>query len=362
MKKIEKNVLYAKNFYLQQELRGIVDYARSHDWRLEIPQMFDLSSHILHWHGAGYLTDTPLHTEVLKQNQVRIVALSAEPELLKNADAAVIPDNDRIGEAIADYFLSRGFRNFACCSDCYDRDKAYLRRLNRAGFSAFRLNMPRYFRSEQTRAELAEQLAALPRPCAVFGNNDWEAAALCDAVRRTRFKVPEDFAIAGVGNEELICTTTSPQLSSLDTNLYLRGFRAAAELDRLLDGAPPRPEPIRIAPREMFERGSSNFFAVPHSRLRRVLNYMELNAAHGITIADTAKRFHFGESTLYRLFLQHLQISPKAFLTRLRVSLARTRMRDSDDTVATIAADCGFPSPGALYHAMKQARTSPREF
>ena len=57
MNSSRKTVLYAKNFYLQQELRGIMDFARGHGWQLEIPQMYGLPGHVRNWRGAGLLTD-----------------------------------------------------------------------------------------------------------------------------------------------------------------------------------------------------------------------------------------------------------------------------------------------------------------
>lgn len=146
MKKAEKTVLFAKNFYLHQELRGIADYARDHGWRLEMPQMFDLKNHIRRWRGNGYLTDTGYEVEQLSGAGVRVVGLSLDPELKRCADGIVAPDNVRIGIVAAEYFLRRGYRHYAVCADCYGRDKAFEARISREGFHAERLSMPRFHR------------------------------------------------------------------------------------------------------------------------------------------------------------------------------------------------------------------------
>lgn len=354
-KRHAKTVLFAKNFYLQQELRGIVDYAREHGWQLEMPQMFSLRSHIRNWRGDGYLTDTGSGVEPLHDAGVRVVGLSLDPVLKRFADGIVAPDNLRIGVVAAEYFLRRGHRNFAVCTDCYGRDRAFEERIAQDGFRAVRLSMPRYFRSPQTIDLLAGKLVRLPRPCAVFCNNDWEAAAIFNAAALARRKVPEEIALIGVGNEELLCTATEPRLSSVETRLYERGFFAARMLDRMMEEGPPvKPEQLLIAPAGVIERGSSNGFAVADIRLRRLLNLLEKNAARPVRIADLARRCHFGESTFYRRCVSALGVSPKRLLVELRLGLACSRLLDSDDTIAVIAEECGFPSSGALFEQFRQ--------
>ena len=189
-KRHAKTVLFAKNFYLQQELRGIVDYAREHGWQLEMPQMFSLRSHIRNWRGDGYLTDTGSGVEPLHDAGVRVVGLSLDPVLKRFADGIVAPDNLRIGVVAAEYFLRRGHRNFAVCTDCYGRDRAFEERIAQDGFRAVRLSMPRCFRSPRTLEQLARRIARLPRPCGVFCNNDWEATAVLNAAGLAPRQVP----------------------------------------------------------------------------------------------------------------------------------------------------------------------------
>lgn len=357
MKKAEKTVLFAKNFYLHQELRGIADYARDHGWRLEMPQMFDLKNHIRRWRGNGYLTDTGYEVERLSGAGVRVVGLSLDPELKRCADGIVAPDNVRIGIVAAEYFLRRGYRHYAVCADCYGRDKAFEARISREGFHAERLSMPRFHRSPLTLDKLARKLAGLPRPCGIFCNNDWEAAAVLNAAGLAHRKVPGDIAVIGVGNEELICAATSPQLSSIETRLYERGCRAAALLDRLMEEGEPgsrEQQLILIPPSEVIERGSSNFFAVSDFRLRKILNHLEKNAAGPLRISSLARRFRISESTFYRQCMTELGVSPKELLAELRLSLARTRLLDTADTIAAIAEECGFPSAGALFEQFRQ--------
>ena len=350
----EKTVLFAKNFYLQQELHGILDFARAHGWQLEQPQMYGLREHVRNWRGAGLLTDTGFAVQELAAAGVQVVGLSMEPELLQHAHAVVSPDNQAIGCAAAEYFLERGYRHFAVCADCYGRDQSFAARVATDGLAATPLPLPRYHRTPEALHELARALQALPHPCAVFCNNDWEALSVLNAAALAALKIPADLSVVGVGNEPSLCLTASPQLSSLDTRLYERGRLAAAELDRLMEGAPPRDTPLLVAPGTVIERGSSSDYATDLPVLRKMLDHLLRHFSLPIQIADLARRFHCGESTIYRHFMHAFGISPKDFLTNLRFSRACTLLLDTNDTIASIAADCGFASPTALFALFQQ--------
>ena len=116
-----------------------------------------------------------------------------------------------------------------------------------------------------------------------------------------------------------------------------------------MEGGARRECPILIAPDRVVERASSDFFAVEDRTLRNMLEHLRKHAASPIQVAELARRFRVSESTAYRLFRDGIGLSPKEFLTELRLNLARTRLIDSDDTVGAIAEECGFPSAAALY-------------
>ena len=120
------------------------------------------------------------------------------------------------------------------------------------------------------------------------------------------------------------------------------------------EGPPVKPEQLLIAPAGVIERGSSNGFAVADIRLRRLLNLLEKNAAGPVKITEFARRHHLCESTFYRRCVAELGLSPKRLLAELRLGLASSRLLDSDDTVAAVAEECGFPSPGALFEEFQR--------
>jgi len=94
-----------------------------------------------------------------------------------------------------------------------------------------------------------------------------------------------------------------------------------------------------------------------------MIGFLRKRAPSPVRTEELSRRFRISESTVYRLFRDGLGGSPKEFLTELRLTLARTRLLDSNDTVGTVAAECGFPSATALFELFRaRYRQTPTEW
>lgn len=67
-----------------------------------------------------------------------------------------------------------------------------------------------------------------------------------------------------------------------------------------------------------------------------------------------ASSAHVSESYLRRVFSDELGVSPKKYLTALRMARAKTLLADGRDGVAVIAAECGFASVYNFCRAFKE--------
>src|SRR5437660_984008 len=82
-------------------------------------------------------------------------------------------------------------------------------------------------------APLADWLHGLPKPVGVLACNDVRGQQVLNACRRAGLAVPDEVAVLGVDNNELVCNLADPPLSSVDANCERIGYEAAALLDRL---------------------------------------------------------------------------------------------------------------------------------
>jgi len=89
-------------------------------------------------------------------------------------------------------------------------------------------------------------------------------------------------------------------------------------------------------------------------RLSRLVAIMQTHLDAPLAIAEVCRRAHVEASTARRLFAKHLQQSPSAYYTRLRLERARTLLRYSHLAVAEIADAAGFADAPSFSHAFKR--------
>ena len=87
-------------------------------------------------------------------------------------------------------------------------------------------------RGELEGAAIAEWLQSLPRPLAVFACNDVRGRQIIDACSQSELSVPEEVAVIGVDDDEVICELSNPPLSSVQPDTLRLGYEGAALLGR----------------------------------------------------------------------------------------------------------------------------------
>jgi AraC family transcriptional regulator len=116
------------------------------------------------------------------------------------------------------------------------------------------------------------------------------------------------------------------------------------------------------------DRGSSALTALDadpldHLRLRRVLDYISTNVDDDITLADLARvggqsPFHFA-----RKFTRAMGVSPKRYVSRVRLDKAMAELAAGRLPLAQIALNAGFSSQASFTRAFRRATsTTPREY
>src|SRR5262249_62194601 len=95
---------------------------------------------------------------------------------------------------------------------------------------------------------VARWIRSLSKPLGLMACNDFRGIQALDACRRAGIAVPEEVAVIGVDNEELVCNLAYPPLSSVVPNARSIGYEAAALLDRLLRGESEPATPLSIPP------------------------------------------------------------------------------------------------------------------
>jgi LacI family transcriptional regulator len=364
--RVKRRVLLLLGIYYPQHHAGIARYAREAGWGLNI--FGQGGSPPAWWRGDGMITliTHPKDHEIFKLFPPRPmvdlslgwIANSMPPALRKSGRGRprVLADDEAIGRLAAEHFLERGFKhvaffNFGNYWMEADRIPAFRATLEAGGARYHEIPYHRHFSLQTPHAAtrhaaahrwLTQAIRDLPKPVGIFAAADGIADMVVQACDEARAGVPEEVAVLGCNNETLLCDCAPVSMSSVDPDLEQQGYVAAQLLDRLMDGRPPPREPIRIPPRGVVTRQSTNILAVPHVPTARALRFIWEHYRERIKTPDVAAVAGLSRRGLEYAFRQHLHRSINAELNRCRVEHARSLLLKGGLKAHEVAEQSGF--------------------
>jgi len=151
-------------------------------------------------------------------------------------------------------------------------------------------------------------------------------------------------ALLGLGNMPLTCEFLPVTLSSIDADLAGHSFSAARELDRLLQGGIPQELPIRVPPKSVVLRESTNFLAVSDPHVLIVLRKIWDDYSEPLSVEKLVSSVPISRSSLYKLFIEQVGRPIARELMRVRLDHAKRLLTTTEMSVGKIARECGFSS------------------
>ncbi|HPB09826.1 MAG TPA: DNA-binding transcriptional regulator [Kiritimatiellia bacterium] len=280
-------------------------------------------------------------------------------------------DHGAIASTAAEFFLARGFRNFAYCgflgttfSDL--RCDAFTRCLKSAGFACEVFTHPEppsdsiFFAEKAAVPEdpvpLTNWLCTLKPRTAVFCANDLRAYQLLRLAAERGIRIPQDMVILGVDNDTLLCSFATPPLSSIDPNAKGVGYAAARLLHAAMeDPAARKKHPVfHVKPGELVERASTESHPVEPAWLSDALVYIDRNMSRAVAVEDVIALSGLSHTSVERTFRKVFGESAGKYILRKKMNEARRLLAKGGLSGKQIAARTGFASPQYFcrtYHA-----------
>ena len=330
---------------------------------------------LVDWPGDGILAAINTQEEVACVKNLKVPIVNVSSALPEPPVPSCVIDNRAIGVLAADHLISKGFKSYAYyglknVEYSNQRFGGFLGKLEEAGLSSERLEQyPSYHMegsdwSTENRI-LTEWLQGLSKPLGLFAVSDYRARQALDACRLMGLRVPEEVAIVGMGNEELVCEHVFPNLTSIIRNNHLQGYRSAEMLDQLMRGENIQVDLHPIPPLEIVERDSTRTFAVSDPRLRDALEYLHDHLYEPLfSIDDISRETGVSRRWLEYAFRGALNETPYQYLRRQRLARARRLLiEEPQKKIYSIAQSCGFSSAKQLAMTFQQdLGMSPREY
>jgi LacI family transcriptional regulator len=363
-------VIETSNAYARELLHGVREWLRHHGpWTLALAEAGRGAAPppwLKGWKGDGIIAriETPAIAKAVASARLPAVDVSAARLL---PDLPWLETDDRaIAHAAAEHLRERGFSQFAYVGDARFnwsrwRHDAFTAHVTGHGLRCWDFAAPvKAGRAdgapdwESELPSLMRWLKALPKPIGVFAGYDIRGVQVLEACRRLGLAVPDQVAVLGVDNDELLCDLADPPLSSVIPDVRRTGYEAASLLDRLMRGEKLRGEGRLFVPLGVATRQSTDVVAVADRHISTAVRFIREHACHGITVADIVKQVPLSRRVLETRFQKLLGRSPHEQIMAVKVDRVKRLLAETDLSLALIADRAGFKHVEYLSVAFKR--------
>jgi LacI family transcriptional regulator len=358
--------------------RGAARYAAEHDWHIVADMIYDATIPV-GWRGDGILSFVGHWEELAKYViSARVPAVEISSVRRDLGIPCVMEDNEAIGRLGAEHLLERNLKNFVWAPFCDDavneeRFRGFAASVRAVGFDCGRLlpvntrgsaRMNRHVNWTLRRRWVIHTIQSLRHPLGIFCYNDCVAADIVDACVEADVQIPDRVAVLGVDNDPVICDCVQVPLSSVRHDLESMAYEAAALLDRLINGESPPKMPLRIAPKGVATRRSTEVLAVEDPRVGDALRYIQENFFGGnLSVDEVVAHCGIPRRSLERAFRQELQRTVLHEILRMRISHAQKLLETTSFSVTDIATQSGFVSLNHFFRVFHgRTGVTPRAF
>jgi LacI family transcriptional regulator len=362
-----KHIMLLLEWYDYRIHRGVAQVAREAGWQLNCPKDPVTNEGFLEdWKGDGCIallqcTDT---LEYFRTHKIPLVDLGLGEHKL--AIPRVVTDNREIGRLAAEHFRDHGYREVFALGPgnvrmYQERLDALKKFMEDDGGSVTVLetaeNMQpgviREFQAiAQCRGHRLEELSL-----GFFAYQDNMAAELISLCLQNELRVPENIAVLGADNDDLINGGLTVGLSSIETDQEGLGRQAANVLRDMLahPARKAKKTVIRHAPTEVVTRRSTDCYAVRNPLVSDALHWIQNNFHTGIQATDVAEAMGVTQQGLQKAFAANYTRSPGQEIRHQRIQAVAHLLSCTTAKLEDIAKNCGYYSVDTLINSFRSA-------
>ena len=356
-----KTVLYVngtEKFQDRQRLAGVTEYAQQHNWNLQSVEPLQSPKQtkelIRIWKPDGFIV---CRGALLNQLPAKCfgdapVLFSHNPLSDKDAkENCIFNDSSTTVEMAVKELLSLNLNGYAFVGWHKTAGWSLQRKI------AFKSLMDMHGRETHVfepsdrkcspntlTSKLADWLATLPRPLGVLGANDQIAHQIIRACRLIHLEVPDDVAVVGIDNDEELCESAQPSISSIDVGFAASGIIAAESLDRLMTSQSIAPLHIKYPPLCLVRRKSTRRFKKIDKDVSKAVERIRREACNGISAIDITNDFNCSRRMAEIRFRNVIGCSILQEIRRVRLETAQRLLRNPRLGMSFIANKCGYSS------------------
>ena len=166
---------------------------------------------------------------------------------------------------------------------------------------------------------MCKWLISLPKPIGLMASSDEQGAQVIEACKVAGIAVPEEVAVLGVDDDDLVCDLSESSMSSIALNTEKVGYEAAELMARLLKGEPMQNQVITVSGLHVVERQSTDILMIENQYVAKALQFIRKNSNVTITVDDVIASGPLARRTLEERFRKHVKRSILQEIRRVRI-------------------------------------------
>ena len=332
----------------RDKLTGAFQYADQVGWHIQVVEAGTTTSSVREvlqkWNPIGCMVDRghqnsrpPLRVF----GKIPVVFLDQYPKMARTC--TYLTHDSKASVTLAMDELSRiGLRRFAYIpwpQPCFwdtERREAF-------GEYARKRKMEHFIFSPTD--DLGRELAELPKPCGVICANDMVAQKMMSEAMRAGIAIPDELAVIGIDNDELICEHANPPLSSVYPSFADAGYRLAEMLHERIRNPKAKHVHASYGPKTLVRRESSRWMPNMDDRTRDALDFIRKNFADpDLTVGQVVETMGCSRSMADLLFRKSSGGSILDEIQNMRLENAYRLLRNPHQKIDSIPTLCGYAS------------------
>lgn len=274
-------------------------------------------------------------------------------------------DYFKTGHMGAEYFLRKGYENFAYYGFkdivwSRERGQGFEKRLMEEGHSVHFFEHKRKLKSRELwyykPSALSKWLKSLPKPIGLMTCDDNQGMHITEACRLTKIRIPEEVAVLGVDNDEMLCNLSDPPLSSIGLDTVKGGYESARLLHRMIQTKNKEFYDIVVKPTQVITRNSTDIYATKDEYIGMALKYIHNNMDKNLKVEDVLLQVPLSRRSLEKRFLKVTGHPVYEYIFNLRIEKFTNKLLETDLTIFEIAVDLGLNDSKNIARQFRQVK------
>lgn len=356
-------------------LRGIAAYSRYHGpWKIyTAPPFYQRTDPRQNAMEIPYAKMDGIITHITDSSQVKKIRSA-------NLPAVVIPMKQNIPEfstitedwkqtakMAADYLLDLGLKHFGFYSGpdnllwSLNRKMSFGDRVRKVGYKVDYYHPAAAPEKDAWNSEissLTHWLQSLPKPVGIVAWNDERGQNIIDACVAASIRVPDEVAILGMDNDELVCDLCPVPLSSIVFNHEKVGYEAAALLHRMIKQKKIIRNNIYLRPLYVAGRKSTDIMQIDDQDVVKAIQYIQDNTGQNLTVKEVVDQLSVSQRTIQKKFKKIRNRSLHDEIRSQRVERVCRMLEETNLSVSEIANMLDFSEVSDLNRCFRKIKGS----